>query len=159
VLAAAAGAAVPSPDPAPGISLALAEHRAHSISDVRYDLDLSIPENRTEPIRGTVTIRLRLRDPADPLILDFRHDFRQPRERILAVRVGGRPAPYDAVNGHIVLPPDALRAGENRIEIEFLAGDESLNRNDDFPTPSSSPTAPPSPSPASTSRTSRRGGA
>ena len=128
VLAAAAGAAVPSPDPAPGISLALAEHRAHSISDVRYDLDLSIPENRTEPIRGTVTIRLRLRDPADPLILDFR----QPRERILAVTVGGRPAPYDAVNGHIVLPPDALRAGENRIEIEFLAGDESLNSNDDF---------------------------
>ena len=36
------------------------------------------------------------------------------------------------VNGHIVIPAKATRAGANRIEIEFIAGDDALNRNDEF---------------------------
>ena len=35
-------------------------------------------------------------------------------------------------NGHLTIPADATRAGENEIAIDFLAGDDSLNRTDDF---------------------------
>ena len=34
--------------------------------------------------------------------------------------------------GHLIIPASATRAGENAIRIAFLAGDDSLNRNDDF---------------------------
>ena len=36
------------------------------------------------------------------------------------------------VDGHIVVPAGMTAAGANRIEFEFTAGDEALNRNDDF---------------------------
>ena len=36
------------------------------------------------------------------------------------------------VDGHVVIPESATQAGTNRIELEFTAGDEALNRNDDF---------------------------
>ena len=32
----------------------------------------------------------------------------------------------------MIVPAEATRAGENTIAIEFTAGDEALNRNDDF---------------------------
>ena len=116
------------PDLSPGVSWELARHRAGTISDLRYDLRLSIPEQRTEPIQGRVRIRLRLSEAESPLVLDFR----QPADRIGAVRVGERKVEYRAVNGHIVVPPEALRQGDNHLEIDFTAGDEPLNRSDDF---------------------------
>src|SRR5690606_3006679 len=124
----ASGGAPAEPDLSPGVSWELARHRASTISDLRYDLRLSIPEGRTEPIHGRVRIRLRLGDATSPLVLDFR----QPPDRIGAVRVGEHAVDYDVVNGHIVVPPSVLRQGENHLEIEFVAGDEPLNRSDDF---------------------------
>src|SRR5215475_14963374 len=35
-------------------------------------------------------------------------------------------------SGHLELPVGALHAGDNRVDIEFDAGDAPLNRNDDF---------------------------
>ncbi len=36
------------------------------------------------------------------------------------------------VNGHIIVPADALHAGENAVALDFNAGDVPLNRSDDF---------------------------
>ena len=36
------------------------------------------------------------------------------------------------VNGHVIIPARRLEKGPNRIEFTFLAGDESLNRSDDY---------------------------
>ena len=55
-----------------------------------------------------------------------------PAATRVSVKAGGRAAAFDFVDGHIVVPATAIRAGENAIRIEFLAGDESLNRNDEF---------------------------
>ncbi|HEX6938886.1 MAG TPA: M1 family aminopeptidase [Longimicrobiales bacterium] len=115
-------------DPAPGVSWELAQHRASTISDLHYALRFSIPRARSEPIRGHARIRLRLSDATAPLILDFR----QPPDRLLAVRAGGVVVEHRTVNGHIVVPATALRPGENELDIEFIAGDEPLNRGDDF---------------------------
>ncbi len=67
-------------------------------------------------------------DSTQPLVLDFR----APAEDILSVHTFESEIPYEFINGHIVVPPSALDAGSNVISIEFLAGDLSLNRNEEF---------------------------
>jgi aminopeptidase N len=116
------------PDTAAGVSWQLAQHRARTISDVRYDLSLNIPETLDDSITGTAVVRLRLADAAAPLVFDFI----EPGEHILSVTVRGEPAAYDAVNDHLVIPPDELQVGENEIEIDFIAGSGALNRNEEF---------------------------
>jgi len=61
--AAAASAAGETLSPSPGVSLALATQRAAQIRDLRYELALSIPERRSEPITGTNTLHFTLADP------------------------------------------------------------------------------------------------
>ena len=111
-----------------GVSWELAEQRAEALTGLRYALNLNIPDSLHEPILGQVTVRFRLGRSRRPLVLDFN----QPAERVQAVRVGETDAPYDVVNGHIVIDPAALQAGENAVTIDFLAGDGSLNRNADY---------------------------
>ena len=42
------------------------------------------------------------------------------------------PQPIRSEQGHLVIAADALRSGENAIDISFTAGDEALNRNDEY---------------------------
>ncbi len=48
------------------------------------------------------------------------------------VEVAGTAIDARQVNGHLVVPAAALRQGDNRLTIDFDAGDAPLNRNDDF---------------------------
>jgi aminopeptidase N len=114
------------PPPAAGISEELANERAAAISSLRYELSFRIPEKKTEAVEGTAKVQFQLRTPQN-VVLDFAE-----RSRIRAVRIGGSPAAFQFANGHIILPASATRTGENAIEIAFVAGDESLNRNDDY---------------------------
>jgi aminopeptidase N len=111
-----------------GVSWDLAQHRAATIADIHYDLALSIPEALDERIVGAESITLSLNDTTLPLALDFRG---QP-EDVRTVNSPGTELPYEIRDGHIVIPGDALRTGTNVIEINFLAGDLSLNRNPEF---------------------------
>jgi aminopeptidase N len=110
-----------------GVSLALARERASAIRDLHYDLSFSIPAARNEPIQGRAVVSLTLRAPSRLVF-----DFAQPRESVRRVAIGGSDAHADFGNGHIVIPANETRVGLNRIEIEFVAGDAALNRNDEF---------------------------
>ncbi len=125
LLAMTADAALVPPDP--GVSEALARERAAAISSVRYQLQFLIPPERAERVTGNVTVRFVLR-PASQVVLDFE----QPRDHVGKVAVNGAAVEPAFINGHIVFPSSALKAGENSIAIEFVSGDEALNRNDDF---------------------------
>ena len=59
-------------------------------------------------------------------------DFGQPRDRVSGIQSGGRSITAEFTGGHVVIPASATKAGENQIQIEFLAGEDSLNRNDDY---------------------------
>jgi aminopeptidase N len=120
-------AAALDPSLAPGVPETLARERAEAILSLRYELFFRIPEKRAEAIRGSVTVRFALRAPHRVVL-----DFTQPRDRVTSVRVGDRPVEPDFTGGHLVIPASATQAGENSIRIEFLAGEDSLNRNDDF---------------------------
>ncbi|HWP38785.1 MAG TPA: M1 family aminopeptidase [Gemmatimonadales bacterium] len=112
----------------PGVPAALAKHRRANISDLRYGLRLSVPHRRDEAVTGNVTVEFTLRDPSAPLVLDFTPGA----DHLHAVRANGNDAQFEAADGHIVIPPAALAAGSNTVELEFTAGDDALNRSDDF---------------------------
>ena len=98
-----------------------------TIRDLRYDLTFIDSRHRSDPIRGRAVVSLTLQAPSRVVF-----DFAQPRQNVLGVKIDGADAGADVVNGHIVVPARATRAGRNRIELEFVAGDEALNRNDEF---------------------------
>jgi aminopeptidase N len=110
-----------------GVPEALAAERRAIVEDLRYDLRFSIPSDRQVSIRGTAIARLTLRAPHRLVF-----DFVQPPERLSEVTVNGREIEPQQVNGHIVVPASATRAGRNEVAFEFVAGDEALNRNDEF---------------------------
>jgi len=114
--------------PAAGVALDLATARAANIGDLRYELVLSIPEDPAAPLTGTNTIRFTLKDAAAPLVLDFETS----RQHVKAVDANGATTAFLYVNGHIVVPAAALKAGANTLKIAFDAGDASLNRSKDF---------------------------
>lgn len=109
----------------PGVPLPLAEHRAATISDVRYDVRLRIPASRAEFIAGATTITFDLAAAGDVAI-----DFAQPATSVLRVTANGRDVDAALADEHILVAD--LPEGVNSVDVEFIAGDGSLNRNDDF---------------------------
>ena len=120
-------AAGPSDSLDRGISESLARERAAAFSAVRYDLAFTLPVNRQLPVEGTLRLTLTLAVPGRIVI-----DFSAPTERVRSVRVGDVAVVPVYTEDHLVIPAEATRAGENRVSIEFTAGDAALNRNDDF---------------------------
>ena len=113
-----------------GVSWTLAEHRATTLSGLRYRYHLGIPRARNAPVTGTVEIGFTWSDPRG---LDVVLDFKDPSQRVSAVRANGAAVDWAARHDHVVVPAAALSADErNVVELEFEAGDEALNRNDDF---------------------------
>jgi len=127
IMSANACLAAIDPSLAPGVPEALARERAETISSLRYELSFGIPEKRTEAIRGSETVRFALRAPHRVVL-----DFAQPRERVSTILVADKLVVAEFAAGHLVIPSSATKAGENEVRIAFLAGDDSLNRNDDF---------------------------
>ncbi len=123
----AAAVTAASPPPEPGVSMALARSRASNIQDVRYDVAFRVPVDRSRRVEGVVTIRFALTAPV-PLVLDFA----QPADHVRGIRVGGRPVTGTVAGGHIVLPGDVMVRGENAVTIDFVSGDDALNRGDDL---------------------------
>lgn len=116
------------PDTSPGVSRELAEYRDATIAAVRYDLALVVPAALDEAIEGILTLTVELRDASHPLVVDFA----APQGSVLGVSALGGVVPYEHRNGHLILAASALQPGENTIEIGFVAGESSLNRNEEF---------------------------
>ncbi len=114
--------------PAPGVALELAEQRAAVLSDVHYDLQLTIPSTPDAPVTGSVAVRFKLTEVNAPLVLDFR----APADHVLAVMLNGLPAVHEVVNDHIVIPEELLTIGEHAVSVEFRSSDVALNRQGTF---------------------------
>src|SRR5215475_208600 len=118
----------PPADPEPGVSLSLATKRAQSIESLSYELSFTIPAAPAEPITGHEVIRFSTKNVTEPLVLDFT----AAAGDLKSVAVAGRPSQYRLVPDHIIIPTKELASEDNTIEIDFRAGDASLNRNPDF---------------------------
>ena len=107
-----------------GVSLALAEYRREAVSDLRYSVAFSIPEEPDRQVSGQETISFSLKGNASvrrPWKVPLQLDFREGRAAVLALRVNGRDCAIDYREEHIVIPARALRKGANSVELEFVA--------------------------------------
>lgn len=112
----------------PGVSQELAQFRSSVISDINYRLALDVPRRPGEAIAGHIVISLQLADAERALQLDFR----ESEDKIETVLSNGRVSAYSFDNEHIVIPSSELKAGHNEIEVSFVAGPGSLNRNPEY---------------------------
>lgn len=113
--------------PEAGVSRELAHQRKAAIKDLHYSLDFRIPEDKKQAVEGTATITFELDQPGQVAL-----DFREDPKKVLAVKVNGSPVSPLVANEHIIIPRDSVRKGANEVVISFVAGDQSLNRNDDY---------------------------
>ncbi|WP_339811413.1 M1 family aminopeptidase [uncultured Imperialibacter sp.] len=111
-----------------GVSLELANYRKTVISALGYQLSFDIPEGKSEhiPASEVITFNLSKNDA------DLQIDFKEDSDHILEVVVNSTTIPVDHREEHIIVPKSALRPGSNSIKITFVAGNLSLNRNDEY---------------------------
>ena len=110
-----------------GVSWQLARQRGNLLQAIKYDLTFNIPAKSSLPLEGNVKISFNLTEQRD-LQLDFNAEASQ----IKKVLVQGKSANYHFEAGHLLFHADQLNPGGNTIEIDFIAGDLALNRNEDF---------------------------
>lgn len=106
--------AIPCVAAAPsGIPRELARERAGLISSIRYSLSFTlVPHALTTS--GHEELTFELKSPA-PLLLDYRDGSTSN------LRINGNDVPVQTENGHILLPQQDLRAGTNRIVLDFVS--------------------------------------
>ncbi|AWK03976.1 peptidase M1 [Flavobacterium crocinum] len=111
-----------------GVSEQLAHFRKKQISDLQYTLFFEIPNQKVENINSQLFVNLNLSDLSQPLLFDFK----EKTTNIKTVEANGKKLSIVHENGHIIIPVSALVSGKNTVSISFIAGNLSLNRNDDF---------------------------
>ena len=110
--------------PGRGISEALARERASTVGSLRYEVTFVVPADLGDPVRGRVILRFTLEAPHRVVV-----DFAQPRDQVLGVQAGGSDVLVTFGDGHLTIPAQSTRAGENEFSIDFIAGDDSFNRD------------------------------
>jgi aminopeptidase N len=113
--------------PGAGIPESLAQERARVIQSLRYELEFRLPESRQEPITAREVVRFTLSAPHRVVL-----DFAQPPDRLRGLTRDGRRVPFTFADNHVTIAASETVTGENAFVIEFVAGDDSLNRSDDF---------------------------
>ena len=115
---------------APGITWELAELRRRTISEISYDVRLQVPADRAVPLEGETVVRFAWDDVRRR---DVVLDFLEPAARVRSVAANGRAVAWRPENDHVVIPSAALRSGApNEVRVVYNAGDEALNRSEDF---------------------------
>ncbi len=114
-----------SPKVEPGVSLELAKFRKALISDVNYELLFNIPGKETEDISASETITFTLKEAGH----DIQLDFRESAELLKSLQINGTDVEIQRREEHLILPAHLLNEGVNTVDIEFTAGESSLNRN------------------------------
>lgn len=112
-----------------GVSYELAKMRKSSLSTINYQLDLKIPESKSERIQGTevLSFHYKKQDEA-PLSVDFKEEAAS----LISVSVNGQTIKPVLENEHIIIDAQYLKSGANQIIFSFLAGNSALNRREGY---------------------------
>ena len=111
-----------------GVSKALADERKKQISDIQYQLTFSIPNQIDEKITGVNKVTFHLKSVATDLQLDFKN----AASSVESISIENMEIESNVTNEHIVIPKTCLTTGVNEIIIKFKAGEQALNRNEDY---------------------------
>ncbi len=110
------------------MSLALAEYRSQQVSEVEYALNFTIPKEIDSPIPATLHLKLDISNLDAPLYLDFK----EASDHLKSLKVNGAESDIVHQNEHLVIAVEQMEIGVNEIEIEFVMGELSLNRNNEY---------------------------
>ncbi|WP_406685402.1 M1 family aminopeptidase [Seonamhaeicola sp. MEBiC1930] len=111
-----------------GVSLDLANYRSTQVQDVVYHLSFNIPKEKELPIVANLVLETNINHLTHPLYLDFK----EQSSALKNIIVNEKPIAITHIKEHIIIPKESLQLGLNTIEIDFIAGELSLNRNSDF---------------------------
>lgn len=112
-----------------GVSYDLAQFRKNTLSEIIYELNLKIPENKSERIAGTEMLSFNYKKQNDaPLQIDFKEE----PSSLMAVSVNGQSIQPVMENEHVIIDAKYLKSGANQIHFTFLAGNGALNRRDGY---------------------------
>ena len=111
-----------------GISKELAEFRKGQVTDISYALSFDIPIEKSKNIPATLALEFKLKIVKSPLFLDFN----ESTENVKSVTVNGKRIPIIHEKEHVIIASSFLKSDKNTIQIDFIAGNASLNRNDDY---------------------------
>ncbi|CAG2532226.1 aminopeptidase N [Maribacter dokdonensis] len=111
-----------------GVSEEMAMYRSSQISDVHYNLSFNIPAELKEPIPSQLELNFNVEQLQEPVILDFKEET----SKIKSISINGKNATILHEQEHIILPKEHLITGKNTVTIAFIAGELSLNRNEDY---------------------------
>ena len=111
-----------------GVSLELANYRKSQISNINYQLDFNIPKDRNSPIPAKLVLSVEISNLEAPLYLDFK----EQTSNLKSIVANNKKITVVHEEEHITIAPKYLNIGKNIIEIEFIAGESSLNRNDTY---------------------------
>ncbi len=111
-----------------GVSEELAHYRRQILTDIRYQIALEIPRESEADIAARETISFKWKKNPFDLPLDFK----EAPENVKSINVNGRTLPAVLEKEHLIIPVSALKRGENEVTVDFMAGNLSLNRNEDY---------------------------
>lgn len=115
-----------TPDDVEGVSSSLACYRAKYLTDVRYSLEFDLTAEGGEvSSHDTVCFHSSGRRK---IVLDFK----VPAQNLRSVEVNGKVIDAVFEKEHIIIPRKYICRGENTVNIDFIAGEQSLNRRDEF---------------------------
>lgn len=118
-----------SPKIESGVSYELAQWRKNTLTNIQYELNLKIPESKSERISGTEVLAFNYKkNDETSLLIDFKED----PSSLLSVSVNGQVIKPVLENEHVVIDAQYLKSGANQINFNFLAGNGALNRRDGY---------------------------
>lgn len=112
----------------PGVALDMAQYRKSVLTEVNYKLEFRVPESYDQKIQAHEELTFNLSNNSKDLPLDFKESV----EHLKGIVVNGKSQSLELVNEHIILKAENLKKGNNKIEIDFWAGETSLNRKEEF---------------------------
>jgi aminopeptidase N len=114
-----------------GVSRELATFRRESLSAIEYDLHFSIPAQKDAQIDAKSKITFEIKS-IYPVILDFKPSYEIDGKIPFVTFINGKRREVKYENEHLFIPARFLVKGKNSVEIEFRAGEQSLNRRSDM---------------------------
>jgi aminopeptidase N len=114
--------------PETGVSRSLAAYRKSVLADIHYLLELDIPAQKDKAITAHEILSFTLGNTKNTLQLDFKED----PAKITSLIINGKKIAVNHQKEHLLLLPEYLHRGSNKLEIFFVAGNGALNRNTDY---------------------------
>ena len=109
-----------------GVSFSLASRRSGLLSNVRYSLGFDFTKEAGNVVSSDTVCFCASEKSA--VILDFK----VPEANLLGVIANGRNINAVFENEHLTIPQKYVKKGDNTVVINFIAGEQSLNRREDF---------------------------